>query len=151
MQSADPLVAILQKWVEVFMRRSMRNFIAYSREMGLSMSQLGAIFHIFRGRSSVTDIGEFLGVSSAASSQLLDQLVRQGLILRTEDPHDRRFKQIVLTDQGRKVIQESVAARMVWMEELAQTLSEDEREQVTIALNILIDKSIQLERQTEPV
>jgi DNA-binding MarR family transcriptional regulator len=151
MQSADPLVAILQKWVEVFMRRSMRNFIAYSREMGLSMSQLGSIFHIFRGRSSVTDIGEFLGVSSAASSQLLDQLVRQGLILRTEDPHDRRFKQIVLTDQGRKVIQESVAARMVWMEELAQTLSEDEREQVTIALNILIDKSIQLERQTEPV
>ncbi len=145
MQSADPFVNTLGKWIEVFMRRSMHNFICYSKEMGLSMSQIGALFHIFRGRSSVSDIGDNLSVTSAAASQMLERLVQQGLILRKEDPDDRRVKQIVLTDKGRQILKESLAVRQGWLENLAHTLSDSEREQITEALNILIEKANQLE------
>jgi DNA-binding MarR family transcriptional regulator len=150
MQTTDPFVAALRRWAEVFMRRSMSNFISYTKEKNLSMSQIGALFHIFRGKSSVSDIGDFLGVTNAASSQMLERLVQQGLILRREDPNDRRVKQIILTDQGRKIIQESIAARQGWLENLAQTLSDSEREQVIAALNILIEKAKQLEQHAEP-
>jgi DNA-binding MarR family transcriptional regulator len=149
MQVEDPLVATLQKWVGVFMRRSMHKFISYTKEMNLSMSQIGALFHIYHGRSSVSEIGDFLGVTNAAASQLLERLVQQGLILRKEDPNDRRYKQIVLTDLGCQVIQESIAARKGWLENLAHTLSESEREQVISSLNILIEKADQLEHQAE--
>lgn len=152
MQSDDPFVNTLGKWVEVFMRRSMHNFIAYSKEKGLSMSQIGALLRIFRGgRSSVSDIGDNLGVTSAAASQMLERLVQQGLILRKEDPEDRRVKQVVLTDKGREILQESIAARQGWLENLAQTLSEGEREQITAALEILIEKASQLEGTPIPV
>jgi DNA-binding MarR family transcriptional regulator len=151
MQSADPFVNTLGEWIEVFMRRSMHNFICYSKEKGLSMSQIGALFRIFRGKSSVSDISDNLGVTSAAASQMLERLVQQGLILRKEDPNDRRVRQIVLTDKGRQILQESIAARQGWLENLSRTLSDSQREQVTAALNILIEKANQLEQSSVPV
>ena len=151
MQSVDPFVNTLGEWIEVFMRRSMHNFICYSKEKGLSMSQIGALFRIFRGKSSVSDIGDNLGVTSAAASQMLERLVQQGLILRKEDPNDRRVRQIVLTDKGRQILQETIAARQGWLENLAHILSDSEREQITAALNILIEKANQLEQIPMPV
>jgi DNA-binding MarR family transcriptional regulator len=151
MQAADPLVVTLQEWIEVSMHRSIRNFICYAREGGLSMSQLGALFHIHhRGSSGVTDLGDHLGVTSAAASQMLERLVQQGLILRSEDPSDRRVKQIVLTDKGLQVLQESIRARQRWLYDLAETLSDSEKEATIEALNTLIDKANRLGQPIEP-
>ena len=146
MQSKDAFTANLHEWVAVFMRRSMRNFINYARENGFSMSQINALFHIHRkGGCGVTDLGENLGVTSAAASQLLERLVQQELILRSEDPQDRRAKQVVLTEKGRHVVQEGIHARQGWLVDLATTLSASEKEQVAAALRILIDKTKQLD------
>ncbi len=147
----DPFVITLQEWIEVLMRSSMRNFIRYARESGLSMSHLVALFHILRtGSCGVTDLGDHLGVTSAASSQMLERLVQQGLILRTEDPNDRRVKQITLTDKGCRVLEESIHARQGWLEDLANILSDGEKQTITASLNILIDKVKNLKQPYEP-
>lgn len=105
------------------------------------MSHFGAIFHLHRsGSCGVTEIGEHLGVSSAAASQMLERLVQQGLVLRAEDPMDRRVKRIELTDKGGRVFRESIRARQGWLEDLAGSLSDEERQVVTSALEILILK-----------
>jgi len=128
------------------MRRSMRNFLHYTREKELSMSQIGALFHLNRmGTCGVSAISDDLGVTDAAASQMLERLVQQGLITRSEDPHDRRVKQIVLTEKGHQVLQESIHARQGWLEDLARVLSKEEKEQVVAALQILIEKASQLE------
>jgi DNA-binding MarR family transcriptional regulator len=151
MEQADLFVVALQKWIEVSMHRSIRSFIHYATESGLSMSQLGALFHIDRGGSSgVTDLGDDLGVTSSAASQMLERLVQQGLILRSEDPSDRRLKQMMLTDKGLQVLQESIRARQSWLSDLAETLSNSEREAIIAALNILIDKANHLREPVEP-
>ncbi|HEY46486.1 MAG TPA: MarR family transcriptional regulator [Anaerolineae bacterium] len=138
---ADPFVATLKEWTEVSMRHSMRNIIRYARESGLSMTNIGAMFHIHHiGSCGVTDLGDHLGVTSAAASQMLERLVQQELILRTEDPDDRRVKQIALTDKGHRILEEGVHARQGWMDDLAQSLSDSEKETITVGLNILIDK-----------
>jgi len=145
MPQTEVITAVLQEWVAVFMRRSMRNFIRYTRENGLSMSQIGALFHIHReGSGGVTDLGDSLGVTSAAASQMLERLVQQDLILRSEDQLDRRVKQLALTEKGIQIIQESIYARQGWLEDLARTLSPSEKEQVVTALEILIDKAKRL-------
>ena len=149
MHSIDPFIATLGKWIEVFMRHSMRNFIHYSKDSGLSMSQIGALFHIHRGASGVSDLGVDLGVTSAAASQMLERLVQLHLILRSEDPHDRRVKQLILTDEGRQVLQESLHARQSWLDDLAGALSPGEKEQIITSLNILIDRASQLEQPSE--
>ena len=142
MQSSDPLITSLQEWIEVFMRRSMRNFLQYTRESGLSMSQIGALFHIHRhGSSAVSDLGDHLGVTNAAVSQMLERMVQQKLIERSEDPNDRRVKKIVLTDLGRKTLMESVHARQAWLIDLADSMSASEQEQVQAALTLLVEKA----------
>jgi DNA-binding MarR family transcriptional regulator len=149
MQDADLFATTLRKWVFVSMRNSMRNFIFYLKERELSMSQIGTLFLIHRGSSNISDIAEELGVTKAAASQMLERMVQQNLILRTEDPNDRRVKQVVLTDNGRQVVRESIAARQVWLDNLVRSLSDCEKEQIDTALNILIDKAIQIEQHPE--
>lgn len=151
MEEADPFVVTLQEWMEVFMHRSVHDFVGYARESGLSMAQLGALFQIHhRGSCGVTDLGDNLGVTSSAASQMLDRLVQQGLILRSEDPSDRRVKQIILTDRGLHVLQESIRARQSWLSDLAETLSDSEKEAIIAALNILTDKANHLSQPVVP-
>ena len=150
MQQTDPFIASLEKWIEVFMHRSMRDFMGYARESGLSIPQLGAMFQIHhQGCSGVTDLGEKLGVTSSAVSQMLERLVHQELIRRSEDPSDRRVKQIILTAKGRQVLEESIRARQIWLSDLAATLSDGEKEAVIAALKILIDKADRLGQPVE--
>jgi DNA-binding MarR family transcriptional regulator len=150
MHMNDPFTTTLQEWVDVFMRRSMHNFTSYARKSGLSMSQIGALFHIHHGGGcGVTELGNHLGISSAAASQLLERLVLQDLILRTEDPADRRVKQLLLTDKGMQTIQESIHARQGWLNDLEKSLSPSEKEQIVSALKILIDEIKDLEHLTD--
>jgi DNA-binding MarR family transcriptional regulator len=144
-----PFVPTLKEWVKVFMGHSMRAFFAYAKENGISMSQFGALGHISKGAGGVSDIGEDIGITSAAASQMLERLVQQGLILRSEDPHDRRVKQIVLTEKGKQLLEGSWQVRQSWFEDLVGMLSRDEQEKVTVALTILIEKVNQLEQQPE--
>jgi DNA-binding MarR family transcriptional regulator len=149
MAEVDPFVSTLQQWIEISMRRSMHNIFHYARENGLSMSQIAVLFHLRRGRScGVSDLGDHLGVTSAAVSQLLERLVQGGLILRSEDPKDRRFKQIVLTDKGYQVLEEGTRARQDWLVDLGEGLSSVEKEQIMGALNLLIDKARYLGQPT---
>ncbi len=136
----SPFTTTFLAWVDLFMHRSMRGFVRYAREHGFSVSQISALFQIgHRGQLGVSDVGETLGVTNAAASQLIDRLVQQGLLLRSENPQDRREKQLVLTDQGRQVIQDSADSRRQWLERLAATLSPEEQEKVDEALKILIE------------
>lgn len=148
MESSSPLVAALREWVELCMRHSVCHLLHYARERGLSPSQIGALMQIHRrGTCGVSGIGGDLGVTSAAASHLLERLVREDLVVRSEDPRDRRAKQIILTDRGRKVLQESLRAGREWQETLARLLTPDEQDQIHAALTLLSEKASQIESE----
>jgi DNA-binding MarR family transcriptional regulator len=149
MSHPDPLTLTLQELIGDLMRSSMRSLILYSKENGLSMSQIGALFQIYHGRSNVSDLGEGLGITNAAASQMLEHLVQQKIILRTENPQDRRVKQLVLTDKGCRIMDESVRARQGWLDDLVSGLSTGQKERITAAVKILIEKANQLDQQPE--
>jgi DNA-binding MarR family transcriptional regulator len=146
MAGQDPFAQVFQEWINVFMHRSMRRFIHYTRMSGLSMSMIGALFHLQQMESAgVRDLGEHLGVTSAAASQMLERLVQQGLIQRAEDPEDRRVKQITLTEKGCQVLKESIRARQGWLDDLTAQFSESEKAQLTASLKLMVEKAHQVE------
>lgn len=133
------------------MRRSIADVVCAARQHGFSMSQVGALFQLsHRATSGVSNIGDRLGVTSAAASQMLDRLVQQGLIVRSEDPNDRRAKQIALTERGRGFIHEIMKARQRWFESVAAGMSEKERETVVTGLRILIEKTSKADPDIRP-
>ncbi len=124
------------------MSTSMGTFLQFAKEQGLSVPQIGALFHInSRGFCGVTDIGDDLGVTSAAASQMLERLVQNGLVERREDPDDRRAKRIVLTERGHQVVRGSMEARQRWFTALAERLSPDERDLAITALRTLVARN----------
>jgi DNA-binding MarR family transcriptional regulator len=144
--SSDHFTNILRQWAEVFMHRSMRDFRKFTRESGLSMSQLNAMYHIHHcGACGVTDIGEQLGVTSAAASQLIDRLVQLDLLQRSEDPQDRRNKSLTLTAKGRALIGDSVEARRRWMQDLTAALTPDQQDAIIESLTVLTQAARRLE------
>src|SRR4030043_890235 len=129
MQSTDPLVATLHEWFGIFRRRLMGNFFIFARDRGLTMAQFGAMLRLYhKGACGVSDIGSDLGVTNSAASQMLERLVQLKLITRSEDPDDRRAKQIVLTEKGRQIMLERSMAFHKWMEDLAHSLYFEEQD-----------------------
>jgi DNA-binding MarR family transcriptional regulator len=127
--------------MELFMRHSMQAFVIFTKQHGVNMSQMSALFFLSRRSScGVTELGEHLGVSNAAASQLIERLVQLGFLARSEDPQDRRGKHIALTHAGESLLESAVQARLVWTEQLIAALSETEAHQVAAALQTLIEK-----------
>jgi DNA-binding MarR family transcriptional regulator len=138
----DQLTQALREWTEAFMSTSMGTFLQFAKEQGLSVPQIGALFHVnSRGTCGVTDIGDDLGVTSAAASQMLERLVQNGLVERREDPEDRRAKRIVLTERGHQVVRGSMEARQRWFSTLADRMSTDECDLAITALRTLVARN----------
>jgi DNA-binding MarR family transcriptional regulator len=150
MAGSDQFLDALHEWTGVSMRNSMHDFLRFSREKGVSLSQIGALFRIRRGGCNVSDISGELNITAAAASQMLDGLVQQDFIRRSEDPNDRRVRQIVLTEKGRKILLESIHARQRWMHSLVNLLNGQEQSQVASALTLLVEKAKQLEQKDRP-
>ena len=145
------LTSVLRTWSEVFMRRSMHEFMSFSRRSGLSMSQINVLFRLhYHGQCGVSDLGEHLGVSNAAASQMVDRLVGMELLQRSEDPNDRRVKHLALTPKGETLVLESIEARLRWMEELTTTLTLEQQEAINAALTTLTQTALNLERNYIP-
>lgn len=128
------------------MRRSMRDFTQFMRGSGLSMPQVSALMRLYYGGlCGVTDIAEHLDVTSAAASQMIDRLVQHGLVARSTAPTDRRIKQIELTPAGRKLVEDSVEARVQWLAQLTTVLPAEEQAAIATALDLLTDAARRLD------
>ena len=87
MNTTEPLEATLKESLAIFRHRMMGSFFTYARDKGLTMAQLGAMFHIYhKGGCGVSDIGSDLGVTNSAASQMLERLVQLKLNRTLEDP-----------------------------------------------------------------
>jgi DNA-binding MarR family transcriptional regulator len=141
MDESEVLSGQLRRLTQQVMHRSMHGLIHFSHEKNLSMSQVASLFRIRKtGSCGVGEIASHLGVSNAAASQLLDRLVQQGLVARSEDPADRRGKVLVLTESGNRILQESMEARQGWVADLSSAFSPEESRNVASALDLLAQK-----------
>lgn len=149
----EELKDVLRLTTSRLMHLSMRSFWLYAKAHGLSMAQMFSLRQIHaheqQGGCNISMISDHLGVTNAAVSQSLDQLVQQGLVLRIEHPQDRRSKRLSLTPEGREVLQGGLDAQQAWMGVLQQ-LTDDEAAQLSAALRLLADKLAELDNTKAP-
>ena len=115
------LAQVLKEFAGEVMNHSARDIVCLIRQRNLSMPQVATLMYLRKlGTGSISDISGYLNLSLAATSQLVDRLVVCGYAGRTEDPSDRRQKQVTLTEAGAVVVEEIKQARV---EETARRLS----------------------------
>ena len=137
----------VRNWMDVFMQYSMSGWRQYVRASGLSMPQFSILIRLnYQGGCGISNISEHMDISTAAASQLVDKLVQAGLLERTQNPYDRRAKQVTLSPKGREFIEQGIQERYRWMEELEENLTPEEKVKIAEALEIMTRATKELER-----
>jgi DNA-binding MarR family transcriptional regulator len=146
MSTAKSLLEVIREWSEVFMRHSGRDFRHFMGENSLSFSQVTVLMRLYHGgKSGVSELGGEMGVTNAAASQAIDRLVNYGLLTRSEDPVDRRAKQLVLTEKGCGLVTSAIEARSRWVEGLTSALNNEQQEMIISALTLLTEAARKLD------
>jgi len=132
--------------MDTFVHRSMHDSARFVKASGFTMPQFFLLMQVHRHEHcGISNLSEHLEITNAATSQLVEKLVQARLLERTEDPNDRRAKQVSLTLVGEEIVKKAIAERSRWVDDLASVLDEDEQQKVTEAFEILTEASKRLE------
>jgi len=99
---------------EVFqeMIRRLHGEMAYRMVSGITGSQFFVLKKIQgKGRMTVTEVADALGVSLSAITALVDRLVKSGFVVRNRDEQDRRLVWLEATEKGREILMQCVEVR----------------------------------------
>lgn len=133
------LAEVFKQFVTEVIRHSARDMVCLLRRENLSMPHVATLMYLRRASTaSISEIGTYLNLSLAATSQLVDRLVGRQYVSRTEDPDDRRLKKVMLTEAGAAMVEEVMQARV---EETARRLAympADERRNALATLELMM-------------
>lgn len=148
MHAPDPHTGL-----EYVLAHVIQDFMRFMQQTGLSRPQIHALLHIFHaGECQVSEIAALSQATPAAASQLVERLVRQGLVQRTEDPRNRRIKRLHLTAKGLKLIHQGVRSNR-FLADLMTALPAQQRQVVHDAFAYLAEagrqRHLSLRRKVE--
>lgn len=114
--------------------------LAIMQESDITMPQLVAMHVLrFRGATSVSDLASATRLSLSATSHLVDRLVERTLVLRAEDPLDRRQKRVELSEQGAALLRRLSEARTRELTSGMEAIHPDLQAQLLIAVEQAVD------------
>ncbi len=105
----------------------------------LTLTQVKILMLLSRhGTVSGGELAGLLGVGAAALSGMIDRLVVQDLVTRTEDLHDRRVRRIGLTKAGSELIGRIITAGAEKHRKLLSRLSAEELTVIARAMELMV-------------
>ena len=110
---------------------------AFVMESDLTLPQIRVLYMLASGPARISEVARAHGMARPNASNMVERLVRKGLVERVSDPSDRRVALACLTEKGRAAIGAVSHSNYEAMEAIATVLSIDELELVVSALEIL--------------
>jgi MarR family transcriptional regulator, organic hydroperoxide resistance regulator len=122
---AADLEAITIRMGWVTRRRLERELEAYN----LTVPQYIALRCILESSEgcNMSELAELSRQVSATMTGIIDRLAERGLVQRERDPHDRRSLRVVLTSEGKHLMQQIREHKRAWMRAFLATVNPEER------------------------
>ncbi|MFF7635606.1 MarR family winged helix-turn-helix transcriptional regulator [Kitasatospora sp. NPDC008050] len=112
------------------------------QEYGISRGEFDVLATLRRAPAPHTlsprELTTTLMLTTGGMTGRLDKLERGGLVLRSPDPADRRGLRITLTDPGRTVVDQAVAAGLVEQQRALACLDDGQTQQLNELLRLLL-------------
>ena len=94
---ADDILAIFPVVIREFLRQPNIKLA----KLSLTVPQLFILEYLYRhGRSKMKDLANYMNVTMATMTGIIDRLVRDGYLKRTIDSSDRRIVNVMLSAKG---------------------------------------------------
>lgn len=91
---------------------------------GLSMSKMKILHLITTGKTSATDIKNYMGFSSRTVVTVLDALEKDKMLRRQQSLKDRRVKYVHITEKGREKLRIAKNTHNIILDRIFSPLSE---------------------------
>jgi MarR family 2-MHQ and catechol resistance regulon transcriptional repressor len=111
---------------------------------GLTKAGFSVLMILSRSQSKAckqNEISQLMLVSRANITGLVDSLVRQGLVERTNDPHDRRVNMVKILPKGEKVLESLLPGYYKHIHHICSVLSSAEKKVLSDLLTRLRNKT----------
>ena len=97
-------------------------------DTGLGASEFAILETLLhKGPLPVNAIGRKVLLTTGSMTSAVDRLATRGLVVRKDDPADRRVRLVHLTTDGRKLIKPAFAQHATDLEEIVGVLTREER------------------------
>ena len=100
---------------------------AVARRSEMSTSELHALRHLSREPVGPAELARRLGVTTAATSAVIDRLVAHGHVARRPHPTDGRRTVLELTDEGRAEAYRELGSMFLQLRALDESLDDHDR------------------------
>jgi DNA-binding MarR family transcriptional regulator len=122
----------------------------YLARHGLSQGRFSVLMLLDRhgNPSTPAELAEMAGVTRATMTGLVDTLVKDGLVVRSNDEEDRRAVRVKLTRKGVGLMQKILPGYFAWVSSVMDPLTQGERKQL-VRLLLKIQQGIEGET-TQP-
>lgn len=147
MSGADLLTKVLE--LEHHAHQLMRQY-SLDAWMGLNLTvpQLKSLFFIANHRdTSPGKLAVALGVTPANVTGIIDRLVEQGLVLRKENPNDRRALVLRVTEKGEALLANLRERRTTRMLEILSHMSAEDLSYLARGLASLVEIAEIMDRE----
>lgn len=134
--SVDQLTGVLSEFFTLLTKAGEAHRFVAAAGLDLSFSQLCILFILDTSdhEPSLHELAERQGLSVAAAGRAVDGLVREGMVIRREDEHDRRVKRVSLAEPGTQLLLRLSEANKEGLRAFAVLLTERERRRLHDAL-----------------
>jgi len=142
---SDPALAEFSNKVTEMMPTIMREFYKHEssglEKIKITLPQLIVLNILAReGELRMTDLANYINVSTAAITGIVDRLVRDGYVARLGVRGDRRIIKVRATAKGGKTAKSAVEHQRKMVEKLFGVLSQAERDEYLRILTIIRDR-----------
>ena len=104
-----------------------------SNAQGMCLMVVGSLAPVTMGQ-----IADYMALSSAAATSLVDRLVQSGWVIRQPDERDRRIVLAALTAEGQRIFGDLRGRRVDRMHSALATLSDSERQTLLAGLRLFV-------------
>ena len=124
--------------------KMIRSFVAFERSeifcCGVTMSQCSTIMAIGKGgQMTMNALSEWMSLATSTMTRIVDNLVRDGYIERTQDDQDRRVVHVSLTEKGRELQQVIHRIYHQYHQRIVDNIPADQLHKVVESLQTLRD------------
>ncbi|MDD5289500.1 MAG: MarR family transcriptional regulator [Dehalococcoidales bacterium] len=93
----------------------------------ITIAQLKSLFFISnRGSTNLMHLAAALGVTPTNTTGIIDRLLKQGLVSRTENPQDRRMLVLRVTKKGEELLTKLREKRRSYWKDVLDSMNIDE-------------------------
>lgn len=142
--SIDKDLAIkLRDNIQLFEKELLKNLKDGAVCCGISRAQLYSLKEIsLHEKISITELARALSLDSSTLSRTINTMVKAGLVKRNNDPNDRRYVSLCLTEKGREYYNQLNDKCFNYLLDIIKLIPEEKQKQVIDNVNLFINTAL---------